>query len=297
VLNAMPLLEDKVAVITGSGAGIGGAYAIALAREGASIVVNDLAPPGADGVRPAEEVVQLIVEAGRRAVVNFENISTIAGGQSLLDSALGAFGKVDILVNNAGILRDASLSKMEEGQWDAVISVHLKGLYCATRPIFNWMKDNGGGVIVNTTSVVGLRGNFGQTNYSAAKSGVIGFTNALALEGKKHGIRVWAIGPAAATALTAHMGDDYKRLFHIDRVAPTLIYMVSDLSGHQTGKTLLAGGGWVGEVRFEVHSGYVPSETYTAEELARAVADGKVMLPERDPKFVTAYGPTGKAAG
>jgi hypothetical protein len=92
------------------------------------------------------------------------------------------------------------------------------------------------------------------------------------------------------------MDDEYKRIFHIDRVAPALLYMVSDLSGDQTGKTLLAGGGWVGEVRFEVHPGYIPSDTYDAHELARAVADGKVMLPERDPKFVTAYGPT-KAGG
>jgi hypothetical protein len=139
---------------------------------------------------------------------------------------------------------------------------------------------------------VGLRGNFGQSNYGAAKCGVIGFTSSLAIEGKKYGIRVWNLGPAAATAMTAHMPDEYKRVFHIDRVAPTLIYMVSALSGDQTGKTLLAGGGWVGEVRFEVHQGYTPSDDFDAEELARAVASGDVLFPERDTKFVTAYGPT-----
>jgi NAD(P)-dependent dehydrogenase (short-subunit alcohol dehydrogenase family) len=154
------------------------------------------------------------------------------------------------------------------------------------------MKENeAGGVIVNATSTVGLRGNFGQTNYSAAKSGIIGFSNSLALEGKKYGIRVWCLGPAAATALTSHMPDDYKKVFHIDRVAPALIYMVSNLSGTQTGKTILAGGGWVGEARFEVHPGYVPSEAFSAEELAQAVTDGKVIFPERNPRFVTAYGP------
>ena len=290
----MPLLESKVAIITGSGAGIGRAYAIALAREGASVVVNDVAPAGESGVRPADEVVSIIRGEGGKATASYDNIATVDGGANLLKAALDAFGRVDILVNNAGILRDASLAKMEESQWDSVVAVHLKGLYCVTRPVFSWMKDNGGGVIVNTTSVVGLRGNFGQTNYSAVKCGVIGFTNALALEGKKSGIRVWAIGPAAATALTAHMDDEYKRLFHIDRVAPTLVYMVSELSGSQTGKTLLAGGGWVGEVRFEVHPGYVPGDAFDAYELARAVADGKVMLPERDPKFVTAYGPAGQ---
>ena len=288
----MALLDNKIAIVTGAGSGIGRSYAHALAREGAFVVVNDLARVAEDGIPPAEQVVREIEAEGGRAVADFANIATVAGGRSLLETAVDTFGGVDILVNNAGILRDASLLKMEEEQWDAVIAVHLKGLYCATRPVFGWMKENGRpGVIVNTTSTVGLRGNFGQSNYAAAKSGVIGFTSALAIEGKKYGIRVWNIGPAAATALTAHMDDEYKRVYHIDRVAPTLLYMVSDLSGDQTGKTLMAGGGWVGEVRFEVHPGYVPGEHYDAHDVARAVADGQIMLPERDPKFITAYGP------
>jgi NAD(P)-dependent dehydrogenase (short-subunit alcohol dehydrogenase family) len=292
----MGLLDGKVAVVTGAGAGLGQTYALALAREGAAVVVNDIAAGDGDS-RPAEQTVQSIIAEGGKAVANFDDISTVAGGQSLLTTALDNFDGIDILVNNAGILRDSSLIKMEEAKWDAVIAVHLKGLYAVTKPIFAWMKENGrGGVIVNTTSTAGLRGNFGQTNYAAAKCGVVGFSNSLALEGKKYGIRVWNLGPAAATAMTAHMPDEYKRVFHIDRVAPTLIYMVSELSGEQTGKTLLAGGGWVGEVRFEVHQGYTPSENFDAEELARAVASGEVMFPERDPKFVTAYGPSNKIA-
>ncbi len=288
----MGLLDGKVAAVTGAGGGLGRSYALALAREGAAVVVNDLA--GSDGShgRPAEETARLISEQGGRAAANFADISTVAGGQALLDTAVEQFDGIDILVNNAGILRDSSLVKMDEAKWDAVIAVHLKGLYAVTRPAFTWMKENGrGGVIVNTTSTAGLRGNFGQTNYGAAKCGVVGFSNALALEGKKYGVRVWNLGPAAATAMTAHMPDEYKRVFHIDRVAPTLIYMVSELSGDQTGKTLLAGGGWVGEIRFEVHEGYTPSENFDAQELAQAVANGEVMFPERDPKFVTAYGP------
>jgi NAD(P)-dependent dehydrogenase (short-subunit alcohol dehydrogenase family) len=284
-------LDGKVAVITGAGAGLGESYAVALAREGASIIVNDKAVTK-DGLFLADKTVQLIKEQGGKAAANYADITSVAGGQSLLEGALDSFGRVDILVNNAGILRDASLVKMEEQQWDSVMQVHLKGLYCVTRPVFSWMKENeAGGVIVNATSTVGLRGNFGQTNYSAAKSGIIGFSNSLALEGEKYGIRVWCLGPAAATALTSHMPDDYKKVFHIDRVAPALIYMVSNLSGTQTGKTILAGGGWVGEARFEVHPGYVPSEAFSAEELAQAVTDGKVMFPERNPRFVTAYGP------
>ncbi|MFD2500042.1 SDR family NAD(P)-dependent oxidoreductase [Rhizorhabdus histidinilytica] len=280
-----------MAVVTGAGAGIGRAYVRALAREGAAVVVNDFAREA------AEDAVAEIVGQGGRAVANVADVGALEGGASLLSSALEAFGRVDILVNNAGILRDASLVKMEEAQWDAVMHVHLKGLYSATRPIFGWMKDNGGGVIVNTTSTAGIRGNFGQSNYGAAKCGVIGFTNSLAIEGRKYGIRLWNIGPAAATALTAHMPEEYQRRFQIDRVAPTLLYMVSHLSGDQTGKTLLAGGGWVGEVRFEVHDGYEPSDDFTAEELARAVADGKVLFPDRDAKWVTAYGPSGKREG
>tara|TARA_B100001059_G_scaffold103161_2_gene103007 strand:- start:12385 stop:13269 length:885 start_codon:yes stop_codon:yes gene_type:complete len=284
-------LDSKVAVITGAGAGLGQSYAMALAREGASIVVNDIAT-GQHASFAADETVQLIKDQGGNAVESYADITAISGGESLLETALDRFGRVDILVNNAGILRDSSLVKMEEKQWDAVMQVHLKGLYSATRPIFSWMKESGGGgVIVNCTSTVGLRGNFGQTNYAAAKSGVIGFSSSLALEGKKYGIRVWCLGPAAATSMTAHMPDDYKKVFHIDRVAPALVYMVSNLSGDQTGKTLLAGGGWVGEARFEVHSGYVPNENFDAQDLARAVAEGKVMFPERNPRFVTAYGP------
>lgn len=281
----MGLIEGKVAIVTGAGAGIGRSYALAMAREGAAVVVNDFSRDA------AEAVVEEVKQAGGRAVANVADVGDIAGGQSLLDTALQAYARVDILVNNAGILRDASLAKMEEAQWDAIMHVHLKGLYASTRPVFGWMKDNGGGVIVNTTSTAGIRGNFGQTNYGAAKCGVIGFSTSLALEGKKSGIRVWNIGPAAATALTAHMPEEYQRRFQIDRVAPTLLYMVSHLSGDQTGKTLLAGGGWVGEVRFEVHGGYEPSEAFTAEELAKAVADGQVMFPERPAKWVTAYGP------
>jgi len=282
----MGLIEGKVAIVTGAGSGLGRSYANALAREGAAVVVNDFAGAA------AKDTVSEIVDNGGKAVTNVADVGDVAGGESLLTSALDSFGRVDILVNNAGILRDTSFVKMGEAQWDAIMHVHLKALYASTRPVFAWMKDNGnGGVIVNTTSTAGIRGNFGQSNYSTAKCGVIGFTNSLAIEGKKYGIRVWNIGPAAATALTAHMPEEYQRQFHIDRVAPTLLYMVSDLSGDQTGKTLMAGGGWVGECRFEVSEGYFPSDNLTAQEIAKAAADGKIFFPERAGKWVTAYGP------
>ena len=293
----MGLLDGKVAVITGAGAGLGRAYAMLLAQEGAAIVVNDFAGVGADGMTPAQRVVAEIRSAGGRAVASHWDVGTVAGGEAILKDALDAFGEVHILVNNAGILRDKSLVKMEEGDFDIVVRVHLKGTYCVTKPVFAHMKDSGrGGVIVNTTSTSGLRGNFGQTNYGSAKAGIWGFSNSLAIEGQKYGVRVWTIAPAAASQLTdATTSEEYKRTFTPERVAPVVLYMVSALSGAATGKTLLAGGGYVSEIRMEMGNGFTPPESFTAEDLAAAIEAGKVLMPERDLKYVNAYGPTAKA--
>src|SRR3954463_5659878 len=151
----MGLLDGKVAIITGAGGGLGEAYAKLFAREGAAVVVNDLGGPrdgsGAD-VSMAQKVVNAIKEEGGRAVANGSDISTIAGGQSVFDDAIRNFGRADILVNNAGILLDVTFAKMTEESWDKVMKVHLKGTFCVTLPVYKWMKDNGGGVIVNTSS-------------------------------------------------------------------------------------------------------------------------------------------------
>jgi NAD(P)-dependent dehydrogenase (short-subunit alcohol dehydrogenase family) len=285
--DEMGLLDGKVAVVTGAGAGLGRAYVQLLAREGAAVVVNDYAE------EPAAEVVAGVREQGGKAAASVADVGSVDGGQKILQDALSAFGQIDILVNNAGILRDRSLVKMEEADWDAVVRVHLKGTYCVTRPVFSHMKEAGrGGVIVNTTSTSGLRGKFGQANYGAAKAGIWGFSNSLAQEGLKYGIRVWTIAPAAASQLIDGMvSDEYKKVFTPERVAPVLLYMVSSLSGHQTGKTLLAGGGYVGEIRMEIGPGIVPPEHFDAQGLADAIAQGKVMLPERELNFVNAYGP------
>jgi NAD(P)-dependent dehydrogenase (short-subunit alcohol dehydrogenase family) len=222
----------------------------------------------------------------------------MSGGESILQAALDTFGRVDILINNAGILRDKSLLKMEEEDWDAVVRVHLKGTFCVTKPIFGHMKERGvGGVIVNTTSTAGLRGKFGQTNYGSAKAGIWGFSNSLAQEGLKYGIRVWTIAPAAASQLTdGVVSDEYKKIFTADRVAPVLLYMVSDLSGKQTGKTLLAGGGYVSEIRMQIGPGFVPGDSFEVGDLVAAIDAGQVLLPERDLAYVNAYGPTTKKA-
>jgi NAD(P)-dependent dehydrogenase (short-subunit alcohol dehydrogenase family) len=284
------LLAGKVAVITGAGGGLGRAYALCLAKAGAAVVVNDYAAIG------AEAVVAEINATGGRAIPWVGDVGRMAAGDELLHAALDAFGQVDILVNNAGILRDKSLVKMEERDWDEVVRVHLKGTFSAARAVFAHLKERGaGGVIVNTTSTSGLRGKFGQTNYGAAKAGVWGFSNSLAMEGLKYGIRVWTLAPAAVSPMTdSIVSDEYKRVFTPERVAIVLLYMVSGLSGSRTGKTLLAGGGYVGEIRMEVGPGIVPPEDFGVEDMVAAVEAGKVFMPERDLSFVNAYGPAAK---
>jgi len=252
----MALLEGKVAIVTGAGGGLGREHALALAREGARVLVNDRggARDGTGGGRGmAERVVEEIRAAGGEAAPSFDDVSTVAGGRAILQSALAAFGHVDVLVNNAGILRDKTLAKMEEDLWDSVIAVHLKGTYCVTRPVFQHMRERGrGGSIVNTSSTSGLEGNFGQTNYGAAKAGIAGFTRCLALEGQRHGIRVNAIAPVALTRMTEELrmaqGDDARQRFSPALVSPLVVYLASDLAQEVTQRIFFAGGGRIAEM-------------------------------------------------
>ncbi len=280
----MGLLEGKVAIITGAGGGLGRTYALLLAREGAAIVVNDFGGArdgtGAATTPAAERIAEEIRANGGRAVANTSDVSTVRGGREILDSALQAFGQVDILINNAGILRDKTLMKLEESDWDAVISVHLRGTYCVTRPVFTWMKEHGrGGVIVNTASTQGLFGGFGQTNYGAAKAGIFGFSNSLALEGRKAGIRVWTLCPMASTRLTMDvLPEELQKNAAPDKVAPVVLYMVSDLSGDQTGKVIYAGGNRVQEFKIVSAAGFVHDGNVDARTIA-ANADRVFMGP------------------
>jgi len=271
----MGLLDKKVAIITGAGGGLGEAYAKLFAREGAAVVVNDLGGPrdgsGADKSM-AEKVVEAIKAEGGRAVANGSDISTLAGGEAVFNDAITNFGRADILVNNAGILLDETFGKAKEANWDKVIKVHLKGTFCATQPVFKWMRENGGGVIVNTSSTSGLIGNFGQTNYGAAKGGIWGLSNVLAIEGRKYNIRVWTLAPGALTRMTADL-PRYKQnpsgALGPDGIAPAVLYMVSDLSGDQTGKVLgVSGPRGVREMRMMEMDGWTPPFTgWKAEDI------------------------------
>jgi NAD(P)-dependent dehydrogenase (short-subunit alcohol dehydrogenase family) len=284
----MGLLDGKVAIITGAGGGLGRGHALLLAKEGASVVVNDLGGDragGGKGTQMADQVVDEIKAAGGQAVANYDNVATVESGKNILKTALDAFGKVDILVNNAGILRDKTHAKMGEADWDSVIAVHLKGTFCVTQPVFTHMRERGeGGVIVNTSSTSGLLGNFGQTNYGAAKAGIMGFTRCLALEGKKYGIRVWGLAPMAVTRMTEDLpgmgGDDMKTTMDPTKISPTVLYMVSSLSKDKTGICLYSGPGKVRELRM-VWSEGISKEgagVITAEDIA--AAEDKIFLAE-----------------
>ena len=225
--------DDRVAIVTGAGAGLGRAYALALAHRGARVVVNDLggARDGTgDGSKsPADQVVEEIKRAGGEAVANYDNVATVEGGENIVKTALDAFGRVDILINNAGILRDKTFLKMAPENWQAVLDVHLNGAYFVTRPAMAAMKENGFGRIVMTTSAAGLYGNFGQTNYSAAKTALVGLMNTLKLEGMKDNIQVNTIAPIAASRLTEDvMPPDLLEKSNPEFVVPLVLVLCSE---------------------------------------------------------------------
>jgi len=244
--------DGRVAIITGAGAGLGRTYALELAKRGARIVVNDLGGArdgsGQGSSSPAEKVVAEIEALGGEAVPNFDNVATVEGGQAIVKTAMDAFGTVDIVINNAGILRDKSFTKMEPENWKAVLDVHLNGAYNVTRPAFKIMKEKGYGRIIMTTSAAGIYGNFGQTNYSAAKLGLVGLMNTLKLEGKKYNIGVNTIAPIAASRLTEDiLPPDLLEKMKPEFVTPMVMYLCSDAC-RSTGEIFNAGMGYYNRV-------------------------------------------------
>ncbi len=248
VLEMQIRFDDQVAIITGAGAGLGRAYALELARRGAKVVVNDLGG-SRDGssegsASPADNVVQEIKDMGGQAVANYDNVATEEGGENIVKTAVDTFGTVDILINNAGILRDKTFIKMEPENWEAIMNVHLNGAYNVTRPAFKVMKKNAYGRILMTTSAAGLYGNYGQTNYSAAKMGLVGFMNTLKIEGVKYDININTIAPIAASRLTEDvLPPDIFDKMEPEFVVPMALYLCSNVCS-VTGNIYNAGMGF-----------------------------------------------------
>ena len=249
--------DGRVAVVTGAGAGLGRAYALALAKQGAKVVVNDLGGArdgsGQGSASPAEKVVAEIKALGGEAVANYDNVATPEGGENVVKTALDTYGSVDIVINNAGILRDKSFLKMEPDNWQAVLAVHLNGAYHVTRPAMSVMKEKGYGRIVMTTSAAGLYGNFGQTNYSAAKMGLVGLMNTLKLEGEKYNIKVNTIAPIAASRLTEDvMPPELFEKSKPEFVSPLVMFLASEAC-QESGSIFNVGMGYFN--RAAIHTG------------------------------------------
>ena len=287
----MGLLDGKVMIVTGAGGGIGREHALAMASEGAAIVVNDLggARDGSgSGHSMADEVVAEIVAAGGEATANYDDVSTVEGGQRILQSGIDAFENVDGVVNNAGILRDKSFANTTAEMWDIVVKVHLRGSYCVSHAVYNHLKGrNQGGVIINTSSTSGLNGNFGQCNYGAAKAGIAGMSRCLAIEGMKYGIRVFILAPVALTRLTEDLpgfdAEKAKVQMNPALVSPLVVYLASDLSKDHSGKTFFVGGGRIAEMKVVTGSGVTKTENgglWTADEIAAKMTPGEILLPE-----------------
>jgi NAD(P)-dependent dehydrogenase (short-subunit alcohol dehydrogenase family) len=241
----MGLLEGRSALVTGSGRGIGRDIALCLAREGASVVVNDVGV-SLDGrgteEDPAAEVCKLIESEGGKAVPNYDSVSDFEGAGRMVQTAVDSFGKIDILVNNAGIIRDRSIVKMSEEDYDAVVAVHQKGTFNTVRHAAPLMKDAGYGRIINITSSAGLRGNFGQTNYGAAKAAIMGMTFVWAVELAKYGITVNAMAPAGATRMTAGLYEASGEEIPADQDpalnAPIIAFLASEQASYVNGQVL-----------------------------------------------------------
>jgi NAD(P)-dependent dehydrogenase (short-subunit alcohol dehydrogenase family) len=254
--------DDRVAVVTGAGRGLGRSHAIELARRGARIVVNDVGGSvNGDGssLDAAQAVVEEIAALGGTAVANHDTVATAAGGQAIIDAALDAFGRLDILVNNAGIIRDKAFHKMDEPMIDAVIDVHLKGALFVSQPAFTVMRESKYGRIVNTSSASGLFGNFGQANYGAAKAGIAGLTRVLALEGAAHGVAVNAIAPIAATRMTEGILGDLTSRVSPESVSPVVAYLAHEQCA-ANGNVYSVAGGRVAQIFVAETAGTVLTE-------------------------------------
>ncbi|MDQ4129722.1 MAG: SDR family oxidoreductase [Actinomycetota bacterium] len=263
--------EGRVAIVTGAGGGLGRSHALLLASRGAKVLVNDLGVnrhgEGA-GESMADGVVKEILDAGGEAVANYNGVQTLEGGHAIIKSALSHWGRVDIIVNNAGILRDVTFKNLQDEQLDAVMKVHLYGAFHVTRAAWPHLREQAYGRIVNTTSGSGLYGNFGQSNYAAAKMGLVGLTRTLAQEGVKYGITCNAVAPIAASRMTADiLPPQLLERLEPTWVSPLVAYLVS-MECTDTGRIFYAGGGYYSRVAIMEGRGVTYGSVPSVEDLA-----------------------------
>lgn len=263
--------KNRVAIVTGAGGGLGRSHALALAARGVKVVVNDLGG-SVDGTGGSETMAQSVVKEieamGGEAMANGANVTKQDEVEAMVAEAIERFGKIDILVNNAGILRDKSFSKMTMADWDLVVAVHLKGSATCTKAVWNHMKENKYGRIVMTTSSSGMYGNFGQTNYGAAKAGLSGFMRTLCLEGAKYDIRINTLSPTARSRMTEGlMPEEYLEQLRVEPVSQGLVYLVCDDAPNRV--ILAAGaGGYALTKVFETKGINLSQGEQTAENVA-----------------------------
>jgi NAD(P)-dependent dehydrogenase (short-subunit alcohol dehydrogenase family) len=263
--------NNRVAIVTGAGGGLGRSHALALAKRGVKVVVNDLGG-SVDGTGESETMAQSVVKEieamGGEAIANGADVTNQDEVEAMVAETIERFGKVDILVNNAGILRDKSFSKMTMADWDLVVAVHLKGSATCTKAVWNHMKENKYGRIVMTTSSSGMYGNFGQTNYGAAKAGLSGFMRTLCLEGAKYDIRVNTLSPTARSRMTEGlMPEEYLEQLRVEPVSQGLVYLVCDDAPNRV--ILAAGaGGYALTKVFETKGINLSQGEQTAENVA-----------------------------
>ncbi|MCS5683372.1 MAG: SDR family NAD(P)-dependent oxidoreductase [Acidimicrobiales bacterium] len=279
--------DDRVALVTGAGGGLGREHALLLASRGAAVMVNDLGSPTMGGQdhdpSPAQAVVEEISAAGGVAIANSDSVASREGAESMVASALEEFGRLDILINNAGIIRNRTFLNIGEYEFEPVLDVHVKGCFFVTRPAYEHMKTVGYGRIINTSSGSGLFGSFGQTAYSAAKAAIYGFTRTLAIEGSRYGVHVNAIAPGALTRMTGDVlgddgamaemtglsGEDLVYQMGPHQVAPAVVYLAHE-SCSLNGETLSASGGRVGRAFMGVTKGIYEDEL-TVESVAERI--------------------------
>ncbi len=261
--------DGKVAIITGAGGGLGRSHALELAHRGALVLVNDLggSVDGEGGSHTAaQQVVDEIKAAGGEAFASYDSVATPEGGQAIVATALDTFERVDIVINNAGILRDGAFKNMDAEKLEPVLDVHLKGAFYVTQAAWATMREQSYGRIVNTSSAAGLFGNFGQTNYGAAKAGLVGLTRVLAVEGAKDNIKANAIAPVAKTRMTEELLGAMA-----DKLAPELITPVVAWLAHEdvpvSGEVYSCGGGHVARVFTGVTQGWTDTESLTVEDI------------------------------